>query len=555
MKARVFSVDVLTYNKSLGMKNKRPSMDGFVPRRASAELGSHHQEQTQKTLSARRKQLHAGKSDAEDIAKRAKRTTVGSESIRHSLEAIDQDVIAEKPRSRRADRRAKKGRRQLTKKQRIIKRIIIFIVAAVVAVLLFLGIKAFINLNNVFDGSFFGLLQKQRLKEDENGRSNFLIFGTEAEGHPGANLTDSIMVLSVNQTNKDAYMVSIPRDLWVDYGKACLSGYQGKINEVYMCGSDDGKDERQGAAALRKKVGEVLGLDIQYHIHLNFAAVEEIVDAVGGVTVTIESNPKGMGILDRNFDWVCNYQCHFVKYDDGQTVHLDGQHALALARARNAQGGYGLAGGNFDREKNQQKIIKALREKALSVGTLTNLGKVTSLMDALGSNLKTSIDKKEIQTLMALASGMDDSAIKSLILNDEKAPLVTTGQVGTASVVQPVAGLYDYSAIRAAVAKMSTNNPIVKESANIVVLNGTGVDGAASKEADVLKGKGFTVSRTDNAPQGDYGAVAIYKIGTGYDATGKALEEHYSVTVKTATPPISVDSSVSFVVVVGKVRQ
>jgi len=63
------------------------------------------------------------------------------------------------------------------------------------------------------------------------------------------------------------------------------------------------------------------------------------------------------------------------------------------------------------------------------------------------------------------------------------------------------------------------------------------------------------VSRTDNAPQGDYGAVAIYKIGTGYDATGKALEEHYSVTVKTATPPISVDSSVSFVVVVGKVRQ
>src|SRR5690606_37609641 len=158
-----------------------------------------------------------------------------------------------------------------------------------------------------------------------------------------------------------------------------------------------------------------------------YSAVTKAVDAVGGVDVTIESNPPGMGILDRNFDWKCNYQCYYVKYEDGETAHLDGEHALALARARNAQGGYGLAAGNFDREKNQQKILRALREKALSLGTLTNIGAVTELLDAMGENLKTNVDTSEVQTIMALASEIPSEAIIPPDLYDEENPLVPTG--------------------------------------------------------------------------------------------------------------------------------
>src|SRR5690606_10541770 len=149
-----------------------------------------------------------------------------------------------------------------------------------------------------------------------------------------------------------------------------------------------------------------------------YSAVTKAVDAVGGVDVTIESNPPGMGILDRNFDWKCNFQCYYVRYDDGEKVHLDGEHALALSRARNAQGGYGLAAGNFDREKNQQKVAKAVREKALSLGTLTNVGRVTELLDAMGDNLKTNVDKSEIQTIVSLASDVPSESIISLDLND-----------------------------------------------------------------------------------------------------------------------------------------
>lgn len=539
------------------MKRTRQSLDGFISRQASPELGKQH-DTNKKKLDTRRHQLHAGQSESKDLmAARPAESTMGVSSIRESLTAIDGEEAPDAASmTRKERRRARKEQRKQSKRRRIIKRIIIAVVIIIVAIVAYIGIKAFIASNNMLQGGLFGFVQRQPLKQDENGRSNFIIFGTaeDNEGglHDGGLLTDSLMVLSVNQEKKDAYMVSIPRDLWVDFGGACMSGYQGKINEVFACGSNSGEDEAAGAAALQEKIGSVLGLDIHYYAHLNFTAVVEAVDAVDGVEVTIESNPKGMGILDRNFDWRCGYQCHYVKYEDGQRVHLDGEHALALARARNAQGGYGLAAGNFDREKNQQKIIKALREKALSAGTLTNLGKVTGLIDALGNNLRTNINTNEIQTIMSLASEIESGAIKSLTLVDEDAPLVTTGPVGAASAVYPVAGMFDYSQIQAYVAKNSSSSPVVQEGAKVVVLNGTSAAGVAQREADKLTGAGYTVSAVDNAPEGSYQPIEIYRIGDRHSATATALAERYSVELKQSSPPLPVADDVSFVVVVGR---
>lgn len=534
------------------MKKERPSLDGFIPRRSTAELGEQHGTSDKKT---RRQQLHANSDTVDDISERPEKSSLGTAGIRQSLEAID-DSSEEKPASRRERRRLRKDRRKTSKKRRIVKRVLIVFAIIILALGGYLGYKVLSNLDSVFQGDFFGLMQKQPLKKDANGRSNILIFGIAGNPtHPGGNLTDSIMVLSVDQEKKDAYMVSIPRDLWVNLDEPCSVGYQEKVNSVYQCGSDFGKKPAEGAAALQKKVGEILGLDIQYYAMVNFNVVMKAVDAVGGVEVTIESNPKGVGILDRNFDWECNYQCYYVKYEDGQKVHLDGKHALALSRARNASGGYGLADSNFDREKNQQKIIKALREKALSVGTLTNLGKVTSLMDALGDNLKTNIQKKEIQTVMSLASEIETDNIRSLNLYDKNEPLTSVVCTeGIGGVVCPVAGPFDYSQIRAYIAKQSSSNPIVKEGAKIVVLNGTETSGVAGKEADLLKEAGYTVETTGDAPRKGYEAVEVYKIGGGNTATTEALEKRYGITVKTTAPPSSVGSNVSFVIVIGRVR-
>ena len=535
------------------MKKERPSLDGFIPRRSAAELGEQHETSHKKT---RRQQLHASSDTTENLSDRPETSSLGTAGIRQSLEAIDDSAEDEKPASRRERRKLRKERRKASKKRRIIKRILIVLAVILLAAGGYFAYKVLSNLDSVFQGDFFGLMQKQPLKKDANGRSNILIFGIAGDPtHPGGNLTDSIMVLSVDQEKKDAYMVSIPRDLWVNLDEPCTVGYQERVNSVYQCGSDFGKKPAEGAAALQKKVGEILGLDIQYYAMVNFNVVMKAVDAVGGVEVTIESNPKGVGILDRNFDWECNYQCYYVKYEDGQKVHLDGKHALALSRARNASGGYGLQDSNFDREKNQQKIIKALREKALSVGTLTNLGKVTSLMDALGDNLKTNIQKKEIQTVMSIASELETGNIKSLNLYDKDAPLVTVACTeGTGGVVCPVAGPFDYSQIRAYIAKQSSSNPIVREGARIVVLNGTTTSGIAGKEADALKEAGYVIETTGDAPRKKYAAVEVYKIGSGNTATAQALEKRYNITLKTTAPPSTVATGVAFVIVIGEVR-
>ncbi|HMS93199.1 MAG TPA: LCP family protein [Candidatus Saccharibacteria bacterium] len=538
--------------------SKKQSIDGFVTRSAPTTSTQTHRKLSN-TASVRPSLHTGGEKRVSSISSTPTQTTLGRTNIREALQSLDDEPTPPKTSRRQRRQLRRDGVHHRSKKRRIIKWVVITILTVVLGIIAYTGIIAFITTNKMFDGGFFGLTQKQALKEDANGRSNFLIFGTaeddEGGEHGGANLTDSLMVMSVNQKTKDVFMVSIPRDLWVEYGTACNAGYQGKVNEVYGCYSEGGTDEKAGAAALQNKIGSILGLDIQYYVHLNFTAVVELVDAVGGVDVTIESNPKGVGILDRNFDWKCGYRCYYVKYEDGQQVHLDGEHALALSRARNASGGYGLADSNFDREKNQQKIIKALRKKALSAGTLTNLGKVTSIMNALGNNLRTNIDTKEIQTLMSIANEVSDSAIKSLTFVDEEAPLVATCSIGASSAVCPTEGRYSYMAIQSYIKKNSVNNPVTKEGAHIVVLNGTGTSGVAKTEADVLTAKGYTISAYDNAPDGTYGAVEIYKLGEGNSATTEALKQYYSVqTVKTAAPPVAVDDDVSFVIVIGKVR-
>ena len=546
------------------MKNQRTSLDGLIPRSPNNSRVGHFHRQAAPKVANRPvdRSIHTG---AKANAKQVKNAQVGAlrpgremgarnhrqakrEDIFETLEELDN--LDEPAVSKKSRKHAKKRNRK-----KIVKWFFIVLLVAILAVGGYVVIKSVIAGSSIFGGNLFDAITKtEPLKEDENGRSNFLIFGTaeDSEGgnHGGANLTDSIMILSVNQTKKDAYMLSLPRDLWVEYDETCSVGYQGKLNATYFCGSGDGEDETAGAEALRKKVGAVTGLDIQYHVHLNFTAVVQAVDAVGGVDVTIESDDP-RGVLDRNFDWACNYTCYYVNYKNGETVHLDGQHALALARARNASGGYGI-GDNFGREQNQQKILKALRDKALSAGTLSNLGAVTGLIDALGSNLRTNVDAKEVRTLMELASEVDSSNIVSLTLNDPDNLLVVTGNQGGQSIVRPVAGLFNYSEIISYVKSSMTSDPFIKEESHVSVFNGSGISGAARSSADSLSDEGFTIDTVGDAPNDNYDATVVYQISSDKPASAAKLESLYGVKVRTSSPPVSVVGETDFVVIIGK---
>jgi len=436
------------------------------------------------------------------------------------------------------------------------KRIALIIIALILIFVGYFAVKFIITSGRVFGGNLFDLLGKGTvLKADQYGRSNILVFGT-SEDDPshvdaGANLTDSLMVVSVDQKGKNVAMFSIPRDIWVKYGTACTAGYEGKINAIYSCFSNDGVDEQKGAQALMKNVSQNFGIDIQYYTHINYTVVKDAVDAVGGVDITIKSSDP-RGILDRNFDWACKYQCYYVKYPNGP-AHLDGIHALYLARARNDSGGYGLPQGNFDRENNQQKIITALKEKATTAGTLANPIAINGLLDSLGTNVRTNFQAGEIKTLITLAKDIPTASIRQISLVDTKEPVVTTGTLNGQSIVRPIDGVYDFGGIRTYLRSKLRNDPISHENAHVEVLNGSDSMGVASTKASQLKQDGFA-----NVTTADTDTNAAYSPFVWYDLSGgkmpNSLAKLKSVLGKAPTGttlPSSVQSDADFVIIVG----
>jgi LCP family protein required for cell wall assembly len=543
------------------MKKKHSSVEGFVVRRPNNQLGvskaKRHNSGDDPTRTFIRPSLHNGESKiSRNLGKPQVGLGLGRADVSESLKGLDEKIQPAKKMSRRELRKLKK----LSKKKHPIRKFIFkFILFSIISCIVigggYMGYKVLNASHNVVQGNILDIFKPQMLKEDKNGRSSFLILGTSEDdnGHSGADLTDSMLVVSINQTDKNIYMFSVPRDLYVEYGTACPSGYSGKINAYYSC-SNSGttpSDEQDRLTKTQKLVGDVFGVEIQYSIHVNHTVIKQVVDAIGGVDVDIQGSNGDPGVYDRNFDWRCNFTCYYVKYTNG-VHHLDGIHALFLAMARgDIAPTYGLGNSNFDREKNQQKILIAMRDKALTAGTLTNLGAVTKLIDALGDNLRTNIQTSEIQTLMKIASEVKPTNVNSISLVDGDDTVMGTGMYYGASVVMPKAGMFKYSDIQNYIAKKISSDPVVREAAPVVVLNGSGVAGYGKTKSEELIAKGYTVSLVDTAPEGTYATVEIYQIGTSSPETAKKLSLLYGVTLKTTKPPVTVTGDIQFVIIYG----
>jgi LCP family protein required for cell wall assembly len=543
------------------MRKKPQAIDGFVSRSSGrpigrtqeSSLGRFDRKSTIDNVGESSHPINAGESTRGNRA-------VSRNEVDESLRGIDDEDDVKPKRRLFGLLPPKRTKKVKTQRRKITKRIIKIIVILALIAGAYVGIKAFIASTSIFKGNLLGLLQNKPLKTDANGRTNILIFGTSGsvddQRHEGANLTDSILVASIDQKKNNAYLMSLPRDLWVDTGGACAAGYQAKINTVYECHSEGGTKEAAGAKALQKTASAVTGLTMQYYAHVNWEVLTEAVDAVGGIDVDVQGNgavPYGVkpgSVLDRNFDGSCNNTCYLVKYEPG--VHrMNGIRALAFSRARNANGGYGFAAGNFDREKNQQKVLTALKEKAVSAGTVTNIAKVTSLIEALGNNLRTNFDTSEIQTLMSLGKDIPSDSIKSLSFVDEADPLMTTGDVAGQSIVQPIAGLFDYSSIQTYIKKQVNANEITREDAQVAIFNGSNVEGYGQKQSDRLEKLGFTISAVDNAPVGTYGEVEIYDVTNKKKATRAKLKNVYDTAIEKGVSPINVTEDTDFVIILG----
>ena len=536
------------------MKEKRSMpADGFTP--------SNHRE-NKAGLEVANLRYTGAKSRQPDIQDEVA-TQDESNSVKKDIKDLP-PILIDEPDSK--SRLPKKKRSHKVKKKRsgVIRLLVWLVVLVLLGCGTYAGLYAYKiaqTSSKVFTGGWTGLFAHKPLKVDANGRTNLLVFGTaeddEGGKHGGPNLTDSIMIISFDKENNDMAMLNLPRDLWIKHEKICTVGYQEKINTVYLCASDDGKNEQAGAEALMRKVTEVTGVELQYYAHLNFGAVIGLVDAVGGVDVDVMGYgpvPRGVkpgSILDRNFDWKCGGRCYYVKYEPG-VHHMDGEHALAFIRARNANGGYGLPNSNFDREKNQQKVVSALVEKMMTAGTLTDYNKFSKILDAVGDNLRTSFSADEVRSAIDLAKKTKFNAGRSISLAGDQVNLLSSGMLYGKSTVYPKSGMFDYSAIKKYINKELLDAGLSEEAAKVGVFNSSGEPGAAKKLADKLREGNVEVAQVGNAEKScsTESDIAIIALNDSKPKTLLRLTKLSGGQVAKCSPEFDYDRTLDFLVVI-----
>ena len=382
------------------------------------------------------------------------------------------------------------------------------------------------------------------LKMDAKGRTNIAIFGTSgydmtgSEGHAvhdGAQLTDSLMIMSVDQNAKNAVTMSLPRDLKVGR-EAC---YTGKINEVFACASNNGKNEEAGATAVMKELSKISGMEMHYYVHVNWGSLVQIVNALGGITVTVD-------------DDINDYYYTGIKMKAGVPTVLDGEKALGLARAR-----HGSVGGDFTRGENQQKVLVAIKNKIAEKGM--DIPAMINLVNVLGDNLRTNVNIEEIKTAAKVFSNFNPANIASAPLTGlSGGDLVRNASFPVGgldiSFVIPSAGAQNYTKIQQYLESKIADYSDSPATSRILVLNGTNESGIAANEKLELEKAGFIVTGTGNAPKSDYTEkVLVYSLGNK-EQTKQKLETYYGISIKSANElPEGIDkTNYDFVVIVGK---
>jgi LCP family protein required for cell wall assembly len=231
------------------------------------------------------------------------------------------------------------------------------------------------------------------------GPLNILLVGIDPRDATTAPLSDSIIVVHIPAGLHQAQLFSIPRDLRVEIPPFAKTGFKGgtsKINAAMSYGSSIGNgkhDVAQGFELLAKTVSQLTGIKkFDAGAIINFNGFKDIVEAMDGVTMTIDQNVKSEHLQPNGkprprrpecADNSCDhpYIGPQKTYKKG-TYHLEAWEALDYVRQR-----YGLPRSDYDRQRHQQQFIQAMAKQALSKNVVTNPIKLDKVMRAAGDAL------------------------------------------------------------------------------------------------------------------------------------------------------------------------
>ncbi len=211
-----------------------------------------------------------------------------------------------------------------------------------------------------------------------NDSVNVLILGIPGGTHDGPTLSDSIVVAHIDFAHKKIVTLGIPRDIW-------STTLKDKINSAYAYG--EAQEKGGGMKLARAEVAAIIGQPIQYAAVINFSQFRDLINAFGGITVSVEHTftDKKYPVAGREAD-ECggdpNFGCRY------ETIHfaagerkMDGETALKFVRSRQAEGEEGT---DFARNKRQERVLAAVKQRVLqiiSVPTVSNARTVYKAFD------------------------------------------------------------------------------------------------------------------------------------------------------------------------------
>lgn len=309
-------------------------------------------------------------------------------------------------RETKAEEEADNARRSFLKRMLVV----LFAILGAFAVMAVL-LKILIALNLINAQSILSAASSP-LPKDANGHTNILLLGQGDEGHDGIDLTDTMMIASIDADDTESIsLLSIPRDIY-------LLGIEGvqrsRINELYRNRKhrimQQQKLNEQEASRLALKetlqiLGNLLGIELHHAIKIDFIGVVEGVDAIGGVTVDVPYTIVDNEYPDENY----GYQPFMITKGEHT---LDGKTALKYARSRHTTS-------DFGRSARQQQLISAIADKMKSEGLLSSPSKLLELVGIAGKHMETTMTFGEMTGLAKVGKSLDRSHIVAMQLSDQ----------------------------------------------------------------------------------------------------------------------------------------
>ena len=248
--------------------------------------------------------------------------------------------------------------------------------------------------------------------KDFNDPLTFLFLGVDSEGD-GLNANaafngDTLMLMSFNPKTLDAILLSIPRDTYVPI--ACKNKNYAKINS----------SAAYGTSCVISTINNLLGINIDYYVKINFKGVVDLVEAVGGVEVNVEApsymaDKYGGKVCEQNSDR--KFGDKLVCMNPGMQT-LNGEQALAYARCRHM-----YIGSDLDRVKHQQQVVEALANKAMHFSSIKEF---QNILNAVSKNIATNMDTDTILSGYNVAKNVLGNKLSGKdSINIEKATLET----------------------------------------------------------------------------------------------------------------------------------